>query len=222
MRGGLVSISDLDALGRSVFSNLIPGGESRLDAIFRASPPLGELAVGVVYGHLHGRPALDPRIREAVAIAAIAAAGMTDTPLRVHTRSALAAGLAAAEINEVLLAVAAFSGFPRAVQALQTVAEVLEEEGAQLPPDPSPRQILLEFLGRIADGTPGTEPARLPLAGADPLLLADLVAAADQINVITTGPDAALALLVRAGTSPNVILARTSQGAVAELRIANA
>src|SRR5581483_668116 len=124
---GLVSVSDLNSRGRRLFGDLIPGGESCLDAIFRASPSLGELAVGVVYGHLHARPALDPTMPEAVAIAAIAAAGMVDVPLRVHTRSALAAGLSAGEITEVLLEVAAFGGFPRAVQALQTVAEVLEE-----------------------------------------------------------------------------------------------
>jgi alkylhydroperoxidase/carboxymuconolactone decarboxylase family protein YurZ len=217
-----VSISDLNSRGRSVFSSLIPGGEERLDTIFRASPSLGELAVGVVYGHLHARPALDPRTREAVAIAAIAAAGMVDIPLRVHTRSALAAGLTAAEITEVLLEVAAFGGFPRAVQAIQTVTEVLEEERAQLPPDPAPRQILLEFLGTVASGAPAMGPGGLPPAGADPRLLTDLVATADQVDVITTGPDTAIALLAKAGTFPDVILARMSQGAVAQLKIANA
>ena len=216
MRNEAVSISDLNAHGRSVFGDLIPGGERRLDAIFRASPALGELAVGVVYGHLHARPALDPRTREAVAIAAIAAAGMVDTPLRVHIRSALASGLTAAEISEVLLEVAAFGGFPRAVQALQTVAEVLEEEGVQLPPGSSPRQILLEFLDTVT----GEGPTRLPVAGADPLVLADLVTTAGKIDVITTGPDTAIAVVAKAGTSPAVILARTSHNAVTELSLA--
>jgi alkylhydroperoxidase/carboxymuconolactone decarboxylase family protein YurZ len=217
-----VSVSDLNSRGRSVFSRLIPGGASRLDKIFRASPDLGELAVGVVYGHLHARQALDPRTREAVAIAAIVAAGMVDVPLRVHTRSALAAGLTPAEIAEVLLEVAAFGGFPRAVQALQTVADVLEEEGTQLPPVPSPRQILLEFLGTITNEAPAAEPVQAPLAGADPQLLADLVTTADQTDVITTGPATAIAILTIAGTATTVILAQISDGAVADLRIANA
>ena len=42
--------------GRPIFTELVPDGGARLDALFHTVPALGELAVGVVYGHLHARP----------------------------------------------------------------------------------------------------------------------------------------------------------------------
>jgi len=41
-------------------------------------------------------------MREAVALAAIIAAGCTDTPLTVHTRNRAASGLTPAEIGEIV------------------------------------------------------------------------------------------------------------------------
>jgi 4-carboxymuconolactone decarboxylase len=41
--------------GRQTFTELVPDGGARLDALFHTVPALGELAVGVVYGHLHAR-----------------------------------------------------------------------------------------------------------------------------------------------------------------------
>ncbi len=55
--------------GRHTFVELVPDGGARLDALFHTVPALGQLAVGVVYGHLHSRPGLDPRLREAVSFA---------------------------------------------------------------------------------------------------------------------------------------------------------
>lgn len=62
--------------GRHIFTELVPDGGARLDALFHTVPALGKLAVGVVYGHVHARPGLDPRLREAVSFAAIVASGM--------------------------------------------------------------------------------------------------------------------------------------------------
>src|SRR3954469_21235561 len=103
--------------GRENFAGLVEGGKDRLDALFATIPALGELAVGTVYGHLHERPGLDPRIREAATLAAIVAAGMVGPPLSVHLKTGLASGLAPGEVTEVVLQSAAFAGFPRAVSA---------------------------------------------------------------------------------------------------------
>ncbi|WP_083449964.1 carboxymuconolactone decarboxylase family protein [Luteipulveratus mongoliensis] len=115
MSNGGDPISELHRRGVQHFSELVEGGEDRLSAMFRTVPALGEVAVGVVYGHLHHRPALDPRTREVATLAAIVAAGMTGPPLSVHTRTGLASGLAPAEITETVVQTAAFAGFPRAV-----------------------------------------------------------------------------------------------------------
>jgi 4-carboxymuconolactone decarboxylase len=141
-----MGMAELNDDGRRTFGGLVPDGEARLDRIFQAVPALGELAVGTVYGHLHARRTLDPRMREAVALAAIIAAGCTETPLSVHTRTGLAAGLTPAEIGEILTETAAFAGFPRAVTAAGRLPELFAEAGSPVPPPPAPRELLLDLL----------------------------------------------------------------------------
>jgi 4-carboxymuconolactone decarboxylase len=149
----------------------VDGGRDRLDQLFRAAPALAELAVGTVYGHLSHRPALDERTREAVAIAAIVAAGCWESPLSVHVRTGLAAGLTPAEISEILVETAAFAGFPRAVSAVSKLPDLFAEAGSPVPPEPAPREVLLasDELRDLAEG--------------------------HQVQVLTTGPNTAVALL---------------------------
>ena len=156
--------------GRDTFAELVDGGKEWLDQLFRASPGLAELAVGTVYGHLSHRPALDERTREAVAIAAIVAAGCWESPLSVHVRTGLAAGLTPAEISEILVETAAFAGFPRAVSAVSKLPELFEAAGSPVPPQPAPREVLLNNLDDI-EGLSGYE-----------------------VQVLTTGPNTAVAL----------------------------
>lgn len=58
-------VETLYRAGRKTFIERVPDGGARLDALFHTAPALGELAVGVVYGYLHERPGLDPRLQEA-------------------------------------------------------------------------------------------------------------------------------------------------------------
>ncbi|WP_410574515.1 carboxymuconolactone decarboxylase family protein [Amycolatopsis sp. cmx-4-61] len=148
-------MADLHDRGRDNFAGLVEGGKARLDALFATVPALGELAVGTVYGHLHERPALDPRTREAATLAAIVAAGMVGPPLSVHLRTGLAAGLAPAEVGEVVVQTAAFAGFPRAVSAADQLNRLFEGHGLPIPPPPSPREVVLAHLaapeGEVAE-----------------------------------------------------------------------
>lgn len=59
------------------------------DALFRTVPALGELAVGVMYGHLQSRPGLDSRLREAATLAAVMEASVsTHLPILVYKGTA--------------------------------------------------------------------------------------------------------------------------------------
>jgi 4-carboxymuconolactone decarboxylase len=139
-------MADLHDRGRETFAGLVEGGAERLDALFATVPALGELAVGTVYGHLHERPALDARTREAATLAAIVAAGMVGPPLSVHLRTGLASGLSPAEVCEVVVQTAAFAGFPRAVSAADQLNRLFEGHGLPIPPPPSPREVVLAYL----------------------------------------------------------------------------
>lgn len=191
-------MAELHRIGRQVFAQRIPGGEERLDAMFAATPGLSELAVGVVYGHLHARTALDPRMREAAALAAIVASGMVEAPLAVHVRTGLGAGLTPAEISEVVVETAAFAGFPRAVSAATKLPELFTEAGSPLPPDPAPREVLL------------AEPELEEFAGLD-------------AQVLTTGPGTAIAIFTRPdGLLAAVAHARIDGGSVRDLTVLRA
>jgi 4-carboxymuconolactone decarboxylase len=191
-------MAGLHRRGRQVFAEKVTGGAERLDTLFAAAPGLSELAVGVVYGHLHARPALDPRMREATALAAIIAAGMVDAPLSVHVRTGLSAGLTPAEISEILVETAAFAGFPRAVSAAAKLPELFAEAGSPVPPASAPREILLAALDNPELGE---------FAGLD-------------VRVLTTGPGAAIAIFSNADGSPaGVAHARTAGESVRDLTV---
>ena len=157
-------MDDLHDRGRETFAELVEDGAKRLDALFATVPALGELAVGTVYGHLHERPALDSRTREAATLAAIVAAGMVGPPLSVHLRTGLASGLSPAEVCEVVVQTAAFAGFPRAVSAADQLNRLFEGHGLPSPPPPSPREVVLAYLtdpeaevGEVLGELPRTE-----------------------------------------------------------------
>jgi len=147
--------------GRHTFTGLVPDGGARLDALFHTVPALGELAVGVVYGHLHARPGLDPRLREAVSFAAIVASGMVGPPLSVHLKTGMASGLAPGEMTEVLLQASAFTGFPRAVSAAEQLNRLFDEAGLTSPPPPTPREVAQAFCEQVRAGH-----APIPVSGA--------------------------------------------------------
>ncbi|MFD9889996.1 carboxymuconolactone decarboxylase family protein [Amycolatopsis sp. NPDC059027] len=172
-------MDELHRRGRANFAELVEGGEQRLDALFATVPALGELAVGTVYGHLHERPGLDARTREAATLSAIVAAGMVGPPLSVHLKTGLASGLSPAELCEVVVQAAAFAGFPRAVSAADQLNRLFDEAGLPSPPPPSPREVVLAFCARVRAGE------RDAVA---PEVLA-VLAACGRTEVRATGPD---------------------------------
>ncbi|MCE0464308.1 MULTISPECIES: carboxymuconolactone decarboxylase family protein [Pseudomonas] len=147
-------MAELYSEGRKHFIELVPDGGARLDALFHTAPALGELAVGVVYGHLQSRPGLDPRLREAATLAAIVAAGMVGPPLSVHFRTGMASGLAPGEITELVVQASAFTGFPRAVATADQLNRLFEEAGLVSPPPPTPREVAIAFCDSVREGRP--------------------------------------------------------------------
>jgi len=206
-------MADLHRRGRTVFGDLVVGGHERLDQIFRATPALGELAVGVVYGHLHQRTVLDPRTREAVAIAAIVAAGCADTPLTVHVRTGLAAGLTCAEVAEVILETAAFAGFPRAVTAAIRLPELFADAHEDQPPAPAPRELLSQLLRTPHD------PAIHDLSDRRRCDIAELLSTAPAIYAVGTGAHTAIAELTWTDRTPVIVHVHTDGDCITELAI---
>jgi len=83
---------------------------------------LGSFAVDVVMGDVWSRPQLSRRDRSMIVISVLSTIGSTEE-LSLHTGIGLTNGLSRTEIEEILLHVAVYAGFPMAMQASRVVDE---------------------------------------------------------------------------------------------------
>jgi len=86
-----------------------------------------DLITRYAWGEIWARPGLDRRMRSAITLTALIAAGRFDE-LAMHLRAARRNGLSDDEIKEVLLQSAIYCGVPAANHAFAVASEVLAEE----------------------------------------------------------------------------------------------
>ena len=98
------------------------------DCLTDIAPDLGRYVVEFPYGDIYTRPGLDLKIRELVTISAITTMGGADTQLKSHIRGALNVGCTKEEILEVIIQMAVYAGFPRAINGVLAAKEVFGEE----------------------------------------------------------------------------------------------
>ncbi len=83
---------------------------------------LGSFAFDVVMGDVWARPQLSRRDRSLIVISVLATIGSTEE-LSLHTQVGLNNGLSRSEIEEAVIQVAAYAGFPMAMQASRVVTD---------------------------------------------------------------------------------------------------
>lgn len=98
------------------------------DSLTDIAPDLARYVVEFPYGDIYTRPGLDLKIRELVTISAITTMGGADTQLKSHIRGALNVGCTKEEILEVIIQMAVYAGFPRAINGVLAAKEVFGEE----------------------------------------------------------------------------------------------
>ncbi|MDQ4018949.1 MAG: carboxymuconolactone decarboxylase family protein [Actinomycetota bacterium] len=96
-----------------------PGGEQFL----RNLGDLGDLTVAFVFGDVHAREGLPIRERELVIVAVLAALGGLEPQVRAHIRAARAIGVSDRELEETIIQIAPYAGFPRAINAMKLLRE---------------------------------------------------------------------------------------------------
>lgn len=96
-----------------------PGGDEFLASL----GDLGDLTVDFVFGDVHARPGLPVRERELVIVAVLIALGGLEPQVRAHIRAARAAGVTDEELEETILQVAPYAGFPRAINGMKLLRE---------------------------------------------------------------------------------------------------
>jgi 4-carboxymuconolactone decarboxylase len=101
-----------------------PGGEEFLARM----GDMGDWLVDFVFGDVHSRPGLGARERELIILAALTTLGSADPQVRAHVRALRAIDVPFAEIEEAILQMAPYAGFPRAINALKVLRD--EQEAA--------------------------------------------------------------------------------------------
>ena len=102
-------------------------GERAVAQMAARHPDLSRYIVEFAFGDVYSRPGLDLRSREIATIAALTAMGNAMPQLKVHIAAALNVGLTETEIEEVILQMSVYAGFPAAMNAMTLAHEVFAE-----------------------------------------------------------------------------------------------
>ena len=102
-------------------SNKEPSGAQKLIGDF--APKLVELTDDVLFGDVWARPELTPRDRSLITCAALITNGSTEQ-LRAHLGIAKINGVTETELKEVIIHLAFYAGWPRAMSAIMVAKEV--------------------------------------------------------------------------------------------------
>jgi len=89
------------------------------------APKLAELTDDVLFGDVWERTELSKRDRSLITFAALVANGNTEQ-LTGHLKRAKDNGLSEAELAEVIIHLAFYAGWPRAISAVKVAREVFE------------------------------------------------------------------------------------------------
>ncbi len=89
------------------------------------APKLAELTDDVLFGDVWAREELSPRDRSLITVAALITGGNTEQ-LPGHLNRAKANGLSEAELAEVIIHLAFYAGWPRAMSAVRVAREVFK------------------------------------------------------------------------------------------------
>ena len=106
-------------------------GEKVVENLESVSPDLGRYIIEYAFGDIYSRNGLDIKSKEIAVVAALTAMGNSDPQLRVHIHGALNVGCNVAEIQEVILQMSAYSGFPSAINGMIALKEVLAERKSE-------------------------------------------------------------------------------------------
>jgi 4-carboxymuconolactone decarboxylase len=120
-------------LGEETLSAITGGtGAAVVEGLKDIAPDLAEWIIAFSYGDVMSRPGLDKRSRQFSTIAALTAMGTATPQLKVHIHGALNVGCTPAEIVEVILQMAVYSGFPSVINGLNVAREVFKERNVKV------------------------------------------------------------------------------------------
>jgi 4-carboxymuconolactone decarboxylase len=113
--------------GRQILTDLMQqSGIELINTMSRVSNDLAEITVAFPFGEIYSRPGLDLKSREMITLSALIVLGAWPQ-FKVHIKGALNSGCSKIEIEELIIQLAVYAGFPAALNAMQAAGEVFEE-----------------------------------------------------------------------------------------------
>lgn len=115
------------ARGAAVQAQLDPDiGRQVTESLADIAPDFARLTIEFPFGDIYSRPGLDLRSRQIATIAALCAMGC-DRQLVVHCRFARNIGISRDEVVEIVMQMAVYAGWPRAMNGLRAVREAFAD-----------------------------------------------------------------------------------------------
>ena len=102
-------------------------GEKVIEGLKDVSPDLARYTIEYPFADIYARPDLGLREREIATIAALTAMGNAQSQLKVHIQAGLNVGLTKREIEEIIIQMSVYAGFPAALNGMQAAKEVFSK-----------------------------------------------------------------------------------------------
>lgn len=103
-------------------------GEKVIKSLEDISPDLARYTIEYPFGDIYNRDGLDIRSREIATIAALVAMGNATPQLKVHINAGLNVGLTKKEIEEIIIQMSVYAGFPAALNGMYAAKEVFQSK----------------------------------------------------------------------------------------------
>ncbi|OMP65649.1 carboxymuconolactone decarboxylase family protein [Domibacillus epiphyticus] len=105
-------------------------GSDIYEQLKQLHPDVANLVM-IGYSDIYSRSGLEKKQRAIVTLTALITQGAYEQ-LKAHTHTALHVGLKPNEILEVIIQCTAYVGYPRALNSLRVVQEVIKDKGMQI------------------------------------------------------------------------------------------
>lgn len=119
-------------VGKKELSKLDSSQVQRLEEAYNNfSPDLVKFTLEYGYGDIYSRDNLDKKHRQIATIAALTALGNAQPQLKFHINAGMNVGLTKENIEDIMLLMSVYSGFPSAINGINILKEVVSERGAE-------------------------------------------------------------------------------------------
>jgi len=103
-------------------------GKKVIESLKNVTPDLAQYIIEYAFGDIYNRKELNLKYKEIAVVVALTAMGNASAQLYFHIQAGLNIGITKKEIEEILILMSVYSGFPSAIKSTMVLKEVINEE----------------------------------------------------------------------------------------------